>query len=136
MAEPRPRGDRPGVAALDARYAPEPVPVRLAAEGSCRWPAGAALHELGAAMCELSGPFALGYLVDFRVPYPQLMERLVDDPRPARCMAGPPRVGFGVEPPPSAGTCEGMVTVTELPAHFAAEARRRSEASDAEPPSP
>jgi hypothetical protein len=133
VAEPRPSGAPPGAAALDTRYAPEDVPVRLSTESSCRWPAEAAMHELGAAMCELSGPFALGYRVDFGVPYPRLMERLVDDPRPARCMAGPPLLGFGVEPPMTARTCDGMVAVTELPAHFAAEARRRFEAGGAEP---
>ncbi|MCX4240127.1 hypothetical protein [Paraliomyxa miuraensis] len=131
VAHPRPVGDPPGLAALGAELAPDPRPIRTR-DGQCQRPLHATLRDVGEALCELSGPYALTVDVPLRgMTHGELLERLAADPRPPRCVAGPPRLSVSAEP--VALRCEGAVTVSELPARFAAEARARSAAVEADP---
>ncbi|MBL4687216.1 MAG: hypothetical protein JKY37_21645 [Nannocystaceae bacterium] len=119
FAQPRAAGFPPGEAGLEGGIAPPGALIRLTAPGRCHWPADDTMREIGRAMCDLTdGPYTLTLQVDGALHYRRLIERLSVDPRPKRCVAGPPAIslgGFGPQP-----SCDDAVTVRDLPAHFAA----------------
>lgn len=123
VAVPRAKGDAPNESTLAASI-PHERPLELTAAGSCRY-SDAALHEVGAALCEIQRqPFGLRWIVDVDTSYPRLLERLVDDPRPARCVGGSLMVRFSEDNPPS---CQAAVLLRDLLPHFAYEARQQRE---------